>query len=109
MFWVYTLICKDGSLYTGFTKDIKSRIHAHYHQLKTAAKYTKSHKVCGISALWKTESETGARKLEALIKRLKKEQKLALINSPEQVHEFFPQLSEFDFAPDLETKFEDCI
>ena len=109
MFWVYTLLCEDGSLYTGFTDDIKRRIHAHYHQLKTAAKYTKSHRVCGISALWKTESETGARKLEYRIKQLPKAKKLLLTEKPERVSEIFPELSEFGFLPDRETKFEDCI
>ena len=109
MFWVYTLLCEDGSLYTGFTDDIKRRIHVHYHQLKTAAKYTKSHRVCGISALWKTESETGARKLEYRIKQLPKAKKLLLIENPERAAEFFPELSEFEFSPDRETKFEDCI
>ena len=109
MFWVYTLLCEDDSLYTGFTDDIKRRIHAHYHRLKSAAKYTKSHKVCGISALWKTESETGARKLEYRIKRLPKAKKLLLSEKPELVPEFFPELSEFEITPDAEIKFEDCI
>ena len=109
MFWVYTLLCEDGSLYTGFTDDIKRRIHTHYHQLKSAAKYKKSHKVCGLAALWKTEIETGARKLEYRIKQLSKAQKLLLIEKPERAEEFFPELSEFEFFPDKETKFEDCI
>ena len=109
MFWVYTLRCEDSSLYTGFTDDIKRRIHTHYHQLKAAAKYTKSHKVCGIAALWKTDSETAARKLEFRIKRLEKPKKLLLAEKPELVFEFFPELSEFEISPDTETKFEDCI
>lgn len=109
MYWVYTLLCEDGSLYTGFTDDIKRRIHAHYHRLKSAAKYTKSHRVRGIAALWKTESETGARKLEYGIKQLPKAKKLLLVENPEQITELFPELSEFEFFPDRETKFEDCI
>ena len=44
MFWVYTLLCEDDSLYTGFTDDIKRRIYVHYHRLKSAAKYTKATK-----------------------------------------------------------------
>ena len=51
MYWVYTLWCEDNSLYTGFTDDIKHRIYVHYHRLKAAAKYTKSHKVRSIAAL----------------------------------------------------------
>lgn len=109
MYWVYTLFCEDGSLYTGFTDDIKKRIHAHYHRLKSAAKYTKSHKVCGIAALWNCDCETAARKLEFRIKRLKKEQKILLIEKPERVSEFFPELAEYEITPDTEIGFEDCI
>ena len=109
MFWVYTLLCEDGSLYTGFTPDIKNRIRAHYHRLKTAAKYTKSHRVKGLAALWKCESESGARKLEYRIKQLPREKKLVLANKPESVLEFFPELAEFDIGPDSEIRFEDCI
>ena len=109
MYFVYVLLCEHGSLYTGFTDDIKRRIRAHYHRLKSAAKYTKSHKVCGLAALWKTNSETAARKLEFRIKRLAKGKKLLLVEKPERVSEFFPELSEFEISPETETKFEDCV
>ncbi|MBR2041125.1 MAG: GIY-YIG nuclease family protein [Oscillospiraceae bacterium] len=109
MFWVYTLYCRDGSLYTGFTPDIKLRIHAHYHRLKTAAKYTKSHPVTGLAALWKCESESGARKLEYRIKHLERAKKLLLIETPRNIPEFFPELAEYEIRPDFEIKFEDCI
>ena len=109
MYWVYTLLCEDDSLYTGFTDDIKHRIYVHYHGLRSAAKYTRSHKVKSLAALWKTDSETGARKLEYRIKQLPKAKKLLLIENPEIISEFFPELSEFDIFPDREIKFEDCI
>ena len=109
MYWVYTLLCEDNSLYTGFTDDIKHRIYVHYHGLRSAAKYTRSHKVKSLAALWKTDSETGARKLEYRIKQLPKAKKLLLIEKPEHVLEFFPELSGFEYFPDRETKFEDCI
>lgn len=109
MFWVYTLLCEDGSLYTGFTDDIKHRIYVHYHRLRSAAKYTKSHKVCGIAGLWFCNCETAARKLEYRIKRLEKAKKLALLENPENLTEFFPELAEYSIRPDREIKFEDCI
>jgi putative endonuclease len=109
MYWVYTLLCEDNSLYTGFTDDIKHRIYVHYHGLKSAAKYTRSHKVKSLAALWKTDSETGARKLEYRIKQLPKAKKLLLIEKPEQVLKIFPELSEFEYFPDRDTKFSDCI
>ena len=94
MFFVYMLRCGDDSLYTGFTDDIRKRIYAHYHQLKTAAKYTKSHKVTGLAALWNCKDPTAARKLEYRIKQLEREKKLLLIENPKAVSEFFPELAE---------------
>ena len=109
MFWVYSVLCEDGSVYTGFSDDVKRRIYAHYHRLKTAAKYTKSHKVCGLAALWKCEEETAARKLEYRIKHLSREKKLLLVSAPEKVLEFFPELVEYSILPDTDIQFEDCI
>ena len=109
MFWVYTVRCEDGSLYTGFSDDVKKRIHAHYHQLKSAAKYTKSHKVCALAGLWKCGCETAARKLEYRIKRLDRAKKLLLLKEPERVFDFFPELSDFSIEPDSEIKFDNCI
>lgn len=109
MFFVYILRCEDGSLYTGMTDDPKKRIYAHYHRLKTCAKYTKSHPVCALEGLWKCEGDSAARKLEYRIKRLKREEKLSLIAFPEGIGGFFPELSEYSFEPETEIKFEDCI
>ena len=33
MFYVYILICGDGSTYTGYTKDIRERMHRHNHMM----------------------------------------------------------------------------
>ena len=109
MYFVYILRCGDDSLYTGFTDDIKKRIHAHYHKTKAAAKYTKSHGVKALEALWICDCESAARKLEIRIKRLKRKEKLSLIKTPEKAAELFPDLSEYEIAPETETKFEDCI
>ena len=40
---------------------------------------------------------------------LEKAKKLLLIEKPEQISEFFPELSEYEILPDRETKFENCI
>lgn len=109
MYWVYTLLCEDGSLYTGFTDDIKKRVNTHYYRKKSAAKYTKSHKVCEIVGAWTTSSETAARKLEFRIKRLDRAKKLLLIEDKSLFSKFFPELSEFDISPFDEIKLKDCI
>lgn len=109
MYWVYTVRCEDGSLYTGFSDDVKKRIYAHYHRLKSAAKYTKSHRVCGIAAIWRCNCETAARKLEYRIKHLSREKKLILAKEPERATDFFPELSEYEINPETEIEFKDCI
>lgn len=109
MFYVYIVRCEDGSHYTGMTDDPKKRIHAHFHRLRCCARYTRSHQVDGLAALWLCDCETAARKLEYRIKRLTREKKLLLIAAPERVAEFFPALSEYSFSPVTDIKFEDCI
>ena len=109
MYWVYSVWCDDGSIYTGFSDDVKRRIYAHYHKLKTAAKYTKSHSVTGIAAIWNCDCESAARKLEYRIKHLEREKKLLLINEQERVFDFFPELSEYNITKNTDIKFEDCI
>ena len=41
-FYVYILLCCDGSFYTGYTKDLDARTK--HHQNGKGARYTKSHK-----------------------------------------------------------------
>ncbi len=103
--YLYILRCTDGSLYTGITTDIKKRVYAHFHKLPSGAKYTKSHPVCEIAALWKCE-ETSARKLEYAVKHLKREQKLTLEQNPFLLSELFP---DHPTEPVFDVKFEDCI
>ena len=43
VFYVYIIRCLDGSFYTGFTKNISTRIHQH--KAKRGAKWTKDHGV----------------------------------------------------------------
>ncbi len=103
--YLYMLRCEGNALYTGITKDVKKRIFAHYHKTKAAAKYTKSHSVLGLAAVWFCKSDTDARKLEWAIKALTKEQKTALTENPESIKELFPEFS----AEVVEINFEECI
>ena len=41
MWWVYVLLCKDGSFYTGVTNNLDKRLLDH--QAGKGAKYTRSH------------------------------------------------------------------
>ncbi|WP_283678671.1 GIY-YIG nuclease family protein [Lentilactobacillus sp. Marseille-Q4993] len=41
-FFMYVLLCQDGSLYTGYTNDVKRRFAAHLSG--KGARYTRAHK-----------------------------------------------------------------
>lgn len=81
--YVYILKCSDNSLYTGIAADPERRLRQHLGLIKGGAKYTKSHKVSAVAAIWEDKSGEYARKLEYhLKKKLSREQKLFLISNP---------------------------
>lgn len=77
---VYIVRCADGSLYTGSTTDIVGRLHAH-NKLKTGAKYTRSRRPVMLVYSEVVESLASARRREAAIKKMTREEKLALIHA----------------------------
>tara|TARA_B100000427_G_C15469722_1_gene577927 strand:- start:217 stop:456 length:240 start_codon:yes stop_codon:yes gene_type:complete len=76
--FVYILECNDHSLYTGITNDIQKRISAHNSGI--GAKYTKTRIPVSLvyKESFKTKSESLKREIE--IKKLKRIEKLALID-----------------------------
>ncbi len=76
--FVYVLQCKDGTLYTGSTKDLEGRLHAHNH-LKSGAKYTRVRRPVELVYSERCESLSMARSREAEIKRLTRTEKLEFI------------------------------
>jgi putative endonuclease len=78
-FFVYILLCIDGSFYTGYTKDLNERTKAH--ENGKGARYTKSHKPQKLAYVEQHESRSKAMKRERLIKKLSHQQKQDLINS----------------------------
>lgn len=75
--FVYILRCGDGSLYTGWTNDLESRVKAH--QEKRGAKYTKAHQPVELIYSERCADKSAALKREAQIKRMTRAQKLLLI------------------------------
>ena len=77
--YVYIVECADGSLYTGITTDVQRRILEHNFSFKSA-KYTRSRRP--VRLVWSKEvlGRSEASKEEYRIKRLKRKQKLELIN-----------------------------
>ncbi|MFA4815342.1 MAG: GIY-YIG nuclease family protein [Candidatus Gracilibacteria bacterium] len=78
-FVVYILRCCDGTLYTGSTNNLTKRLHAH-NCLKNGAKYTAARRPVVLVYSENYESFSAARKREAAIKRLTREEKLRLGN-----------------------------
>lgn len=74
------LRCTDGSLYTGWTVDVRQRLARH--RAGTASRYTASR--LPVELVWvQRMSDRGlALREEARIKRLPRGQKLALIAAP---------------------------
>ena len=100
MYYVYMLRCQDGSLYTGMAADLCRRMHAHTAKTPACARYTRSHPPVAMEAAWQTEMRADALRLEALIKRLTREEKLRLIAAPETVAAVFGEkLRGAQYAP----------
>jgi putative endonuclease len=77
-FYVYMLLCSDGSFYTGYTKDLDARTKLH--QNGKAAKYTKAHKPQKLAYVELFDSRSKAMKREREIKKLSHQQKLDLVS-----------------------------
>lgn len=88
MYYTYILRCKDNSLYTGITTNIKRRLKEHKKKGEKAAKYTLRHEAIKMEIAWKSENRVLASKLEFYIKKLKKQQKEELIKNSELLDKF---------------------
>ncbi len=77
MYFVYILKCGDKSLYTGITTDLKRRFEEH--KSGAGGHYTRAKKVVKIVYTEEQPNRSAALKRETEIKRLTREQKLALI------------------------------
>ena len=76
MYYVYIVACKDGTLYTGWTTDIKRRIKEH--NAGNGAKYTRVRYPVVLKHHEIFETKQQAMKREWAIKRLTRQQKIAL-------------------------------
>ncbi len=88
MYYVYMLRCKDDSLYTGYTPDLKARMEEHFSGGPKGAKYVRSRGAKELAAFWVTEEKSDALKLEYRIKQLTKKRKESLVKDPGRLEEF---------------------
>lgn len=79
LWYVYIVECIDNTLYTGITTDIDRRISEH-NSIGLGAKYTRSRQPVELVYLEFCESRSIASKREYAIKKLKRIEKLSLIN-----------------------------
>jgi putative endonuclease len=75
--WVYLLRCRDGSLYTGWTVNLEHRLARH--RAGAASRYTASRLPVDLELAIPMADRTAARREEARIKRLSRDEKLALL------------------------------
>ena len=77
-FFVYLLRYSDGSLYCGWTTDLKRRLAAH-NSGKRGAKYTRTRRPVELVYFEELENKNSAMKREYEIKQLSRAEKLRLI------------------------------
>ncbi len=78
MYFIYILRCADNTLYIGSTNDLEKRLHQH-NNLKSGAHYTKIRRPVELTYSENYETASEAKKREAQLKRLTREEKLLLI------------------------------
>lgn len=74
---VYILECNDGTLYTGYTNNIKRRLNLH--EAGKGAKYTRGRGPFRIKYMKRFTTKQEAMKQEYVIKQLKRKEKEQLI------------------------------
>lgn len=78
-FYVYVILCNDGSFYTGYTKNVEER--ARLHADGRGARYTKMHPPKKVAYVEQFESRAEAMRREKAIKKLNHQQKEALVKA----------------------------
>ena len=96
MYYTYMIRCKGNTLYTGITTDIERRFSEHSEKDEKGAKYTKSHDVVKVEAVWESENRSQASKLEFALKKLTKQQKEDLIIDNSKFNIFLSKKIECD-------------
>ena len=81
--YIYILLCKDGTLYTGWTVDINKRVNTH--NLGKASKYTRARLPVELVYFETFDNKIDAQRREYAIKQLTRKQKLKLIENFEVI------------------------
>ena len=101
MYYIYMVRCSDRSHYTGIARDIRRRLNEHCTRKKSAARYTLSHHVVCLDALWIAPDRSIAQKAEARIKSLSAAKKKDLLLHPELLRSLAPGLDGCRYLPGM--------
>lgn len=82
MYFLYLLLCKDGSVYTGITTDVKRRFEEHRQGI--GSRYTRARGAKEIIYTEKFNTRSDVLKREAEIKRWNRQKKMSLIKTRRQ-------------------------
>ena len=110
MYKVYILKCSDNTLYTWITTDLNKRIRQHNWEILGWAKYTLARKPVELLYFESAKDRSEASKREYFIKKLKRVEKMKLINkkqivlikwwtSKENYKDFYDFLENQEFDP----------
>ncbi len=81
--YVYILRCKDDSLYTGWTVDLRNRLIQH--KKGKGAKYTRGRSPLELVYVESFSNKVDAQRREYKIKQLSREQKIKLIQKKKSI------------------------
>ena len=110
VYYLYMILCDDGSIYTGTASDYLRRIGEHVTHAPRCAKYTRSRNVVSVVGLWRCESKSAACKYEYAVKTLARPKKERLIGMPDLLGTvFFVGLTEQAPSPIPLPAITDCI
>ncbi len=79
-YFVYILLCKDKTYYTGSTNNLEKRIFAHNNS-KNGARYTKARRPVVLKYSEEFRTKSRALKREWEIKKLSRAEKIKLLNN----------------------------
>ena len=97
-YYVYILLCDGNCLYTGYTKNLASRIKLH--KKGKAARYTRTHRPKGLIYVEEFESRTEAMRREKRIKKLNHLQKIRLARRQTKKSAQISAVFRTEFQPD---------
>lgn len=80
--FVYMLLCRDGSIYTGVAADLEKRMRDHFRKTAAAAAYTRAKGAERLLLAFMCEGRSLALRAEYAIKQLTRQEKDALVASP---------------------------